>query len=656
MNAFEETAELCENLLLKDIRYHFSSKYLKLDINIPYQEMLEEAKTLKDQFVLHRPDQSKGWKSLVLHGIGPEFTLGPGAYGYSKHKAPNSWTAIAEKCPKTFNFFKECWPNNGYHRIRFMLLEPGGEINWHNDNNKLDLFAATNISLNQPANCELQFRDGDKIPFTSGSSFAFNVFHEHHVRNNSSSPRYHIIVHQKHPAQVEGFRRLILNSYAKEKKICIGVLNNSFITDQSLVAKLTQIAWFDCRVQNRFTIIFGNSIDEILSRSAGYSYCLINELGHHWDPEFLSSLSGFIERHEDFFVMGHIIENDKYFHFDRQTMLINLKYWKQLKRPKFDLAFTGPHHIPIRSKSNVHDDYTPLWLKPGGGRDEINGLPRDSKVISDALDAKLPILNFDTTVRACKRHAYPSYNTEAFSRYFQVWNKQGIDRYQSKFVQSHDAGSKIFVHNTESIQEKHVDYSKSFQTYAGVASGVKLEYIATRCGFDENTRIVFFDCNKDALEFKKYVFDKLSGNNYMDFLLAAKRHFRAFNFAEEHPVGKGTPIHEIQQKNSALFNDEEIARSFLTLRACDVRFVHIDLLDTPDLLLDVIDTESAFIWLSNIYSFVETHFRLPLDPISGNFDTLLALCDAKLSRYQIIGRTSTGVRFCRQRELTNSRL
>ena len=62
--------------------------WLKLDIEFPYEEMLEEAKAYKDRFVKHRAEDQihgyrhKGWSSLCIHGIRANFTNHYTTYGF----------------------------------------------------------------------------------------------------------------------------------------------------------------------------------------------------------------------------------------------------------------------------------------------------------------------------------------------------------------------------------------------------------------------------------------------------------------------------------------------------------------------------------------------------------------------------------------------
>ncbi len=174
--------------------------YLKLLIDGPWKEILEEVKAVDSMFVPHRDDgQTKGWSSLCLHGprwdktdaasIYPEFKNIP------ENQLPYTWTNIADLCPIAYNYFKNVFPYKSYMRLRFMKLDAGGYINPHHDGTGF-MLGAVNISLNNPIGCEMVLEDIGVVPFLdTGSVMAFNNSYNHMVWNQSDEPRYHMIVH-----------------------------------------------------------------------------------------------------------------------------------------------------------------------------------------------------------------------------------------------------------------------------------------------------------------------------------------------------------------------------------------------------------------------------------------------------------------------------
>jgi Aspartyl/Asparaginyl beta-hydroxylase len=193
--------------------------YLPLDLgyDIPYQEMLEEARSIREHFVIHRGQENhSGWRSICIHGLGHTHTLGHKDYGYnSTELAPYRWTDICDRCPVTYNFFKNVLEYESYERIRFMLLEPGGYIVPHIDV-PFKYLGPLNMALNEPTGCEFVMENWGKIPFPPGAVNILAIGHLHAVWNNSNEDRYHIIVHGiKTPV----WQQRIIDSYLVHRNI-----------------------------------------------------------------------------------------------------------------------------------------------------------------------------------------------------------------------------------------------------------------------------------------------------------------------------------------------------------------------------------------------------------------------------------------------------
>jgi hypothetical protein len=195
------------------------ARSMKLDIVVPYQQMLEEAKRLRPFFISYQQGDDyrhQGWYSLPLHALGDDKPLAWRGYGYTDaHKAADDmrWTRWADYCPVTTKWFKETFPSKKYGRVRFMLLEAGGYIAPHHDGDSRAL-EAINISLNNPQGCEWYWEDKTTVDFTEGNAVAVNISYEHEVRNESNEDRFHIIVH--HYDSTPAWKALMQRSMEKE--------------------------------------------------------------------------------------------------------------------------------------------------------------------------------------------------------------------------------------------------------------------------------------------------------------------------------------------------------------------------------------------------------------------------------------------------------
>ena len=142
--------------------------------NQPWDKMHIEAESLLEYFKDHRRDYGKGWKSLT-----------------------------------------NVWPAEFLNRVRFMLLEPGGYIEPHQDRgDKEKRLSVCNISLNNPQGCKFVFKDHGIVPFEDkGSAFLMDISNVHAVFNDSNEPRIHMIIHYELGRRIRDFFYVLRQSY-----------------------------------------------------------------------------------------------------------------------------------------------------------------------------------------------------------------------------------------------------------------------------------------------------------------------------------------------------------------------------------------------------------------------------------------------------------
>jgi hypothetical protein len=196
------------------------ARYLKLDIPVPYEEMLEEAKRLKDRYTAHRGSEgNRGWKSIALYGLDEHRHENWADYGYASPADAAKdfkWTKASEECPVTMNFLNTVFPSKKYGRVRFMLLEAGGEIVMHNDSkSRTYLTENINIPLNNPRECLWHWGDGHPDMFMEpGGVYAMNITYDHAVTNRSNEDRFHLII-ARHDATPE-WKQLIIDAAERQ--------------------------------------------------------------------------------------------------------------------------------------------------------------------------------------------------------------------------------------------------------------------------------------------------------------------------------------------------------------------------------------------------------------------------------------------------------
>lgn len=210
--------------IIKEKNFENSHQLINSDIpffdfflpNFPINDIKREAENLLDLFVSHRSGRSKGWKSIVLHGL--EWNKTQNYKDYEEYRdiitnenIPYKWTKISNICKITKQYFTETFYFEKYHRLRFMVLEPNGYIMPHNDMD-IHRLAALNVAVTQPEECYFFFDNYGILPFEPGKGIMLNLINKHCLVNLSKEYRIHMILHGKYGFFIENF---LYNEYKK---------------------------------------------------------------------------------------------------------------------------------------------------------------------------------------------------------------------------------------------------------------------------------------------------------------------------------------------------------------------------------------------------------------------------------------------------------
>ena len=187
---------------------------LVTNIEVPHEAMAAEAEKVLERYVEHRGDMHPGWSSICVHGQSAERTQPADHYiregiDTEENSAPYDWTDIAEHCPVTVDWLKNAWPFKEYQRCRFMLLEPGGYIQPHQDFDRRSM-AAFNVSPSNPPGVDFAMEEAGLIPWEPGQARGIDIGRKHSVINNGTENRIHMIVHGKWG---DGFEHMICASF-----------------------------------------------------------------------------------------------------------------------------------------------------------------------------------------------------------------------------------------------------------------------------------------------------------------------------------------------------------------------------------------------------------------------------------------------------------
>ena len=319
-------------------------------------------------------------------------------------------------------------------------------------------------------------------------------------------------------------------------------------------------------------VIFANTIDEALERADDYDYAMISYIGSFYysdhDENIFEYFDEFCESGRT--CKGHLLfhPNKQYGRLHPQTIFLNLKNWRELNRPLFG-NYTGEVIDYERSDSNIHDDYTPHWVK-GGKQFKYVFNAEQAQFISEVLLNGETILNFDKQ-RNVKFFCYPERR-----------QSDTLDEERNK------ESNIIYTVNNETLTQLPV-LDKKFDVIYAPASGQTAEYLYHVYGH-ENTKLVIFDNNRDSLSWKQMVYQMATNKNDLEYI---ENHFR----------NKGCQIDncsykpELVKKNESIYSTEQW---FETMTKVKPEFKQYDLLETT---ININSNKKNLIYLSNIFSY-----------------------------------------------------
>ena len=334
-------------------------------------------------------------------------------------------------------------------------------------------------------------------------------------------------------------------------------------------------------------VIFAETIDEGMKQVGPYEYCIVSYIGSYYYSVHGKNIHTCFQHFQE---MGHACRGHLLFHPDKpygrlhpQTIFINLNHWRSIGSPSFG-KFTGNVINYTRSTSNVHDDYTPHWVRKGEGTTFVEDQEM-AQYVCKVLESGETILNFDVE-RTTKFFCYPERRT----------SKQ-LD---AEVNRNNDI---VYARNNERLKPAPSD--KKYDVIYAPASGSLSEYLYKIYGHT-NTKLVIYDYNPNAVHWKRMVYSM--AENTSDLERIAK-----------HFTSKGCVVDAISYKqdtvtlNEILYSEDE----WLS----DTKRIHPEFIvhNVIDSVLNVDPTKNNLIHLSNIFSYAPVIHKYTIDHLHNKF-------------------------------------
>jgi hypothetical protein len=355
--------------------------------------------------------------------------------------------------------------------------------------------------------------------------------------------------------------------------------------------------------------------------------------------ELEAEITKFCEEN-DFAMAGHLMQHDheSYPWIHNQFFIMNMDFYRRAGAPpptfpdamkyptiKFEDGETpGSYMLPsyVRSEENIHDSYTPLWIKPNQA-DYIEVVPGDrfgQIYIACALRMDRSIINLPHSIRRLKGFVYPDVSSNSFGRAIEAVRAgdtpDTADLYpgQKWYVTEvlPPRPKRVFIRNTEELASPSSD--ERFGIVAAPAAGFKPLALWNDLG-ETQSRIVIYDFNEEALAFWKHVIGHWNGQNFPAFVAAS-----VDLTDNRYDVGSFEKL--MSDVHTHFGGEEAFLDAWGRFQALEHQFVLCDLLGDQKPLLDALDG-STLLSISNIFLYRTTMRLKGSKVMQESFDRLI---------------------------------
>lgn len=429
----------------------------------------------------------------------------------------------------------------------------------------------------------------------------------------------------------------------KNKNYVVGIYDDTRMSHNiTQAAKNKEITEFFTRFKYFGPIIVKNNINDVLDEALTHNvdYCIVQSVGHIIkDVSFFNFIEKWIEK-QDFFITGHIMDKNKknlnnpagkegYYGLHKQCMLVNLKYYEKFDKPVFGDKNSGEEFVvkALRHAKDIHDDYTPLSLKPTEELTICTPLVDGWNFINTSLANDLTVYNFHPKIRESKQYIYPT--TSAAELEHQLsWITNIVDY----------APSCVFFWNTENYSDlKYIKPDPIDKLYA-VAASFKPNMILNHFNFTDNCEVVYYDYSKPALAFKKMLVKEWDGEDYPRFLDYAQRKYSISETG-------GNETQDLSRKQlwerelTWWGSEKDIKNHWERYRTLKHSYVHCDICTNPEKVTSLITpSRNSIIWWSNAFHTVGAQYVRGLSGVKSCYETWLQQINEKNPYIWILGK------------------
>ena len=438
--------------------------------------------------------------------------------------------------------------------------------------------------------------------------------------------------------------KLATRKMGLNKNYIVGILDDSFVIPNATAAqKSKELTEFFTRFKYFGKILSGTSVNEILDKALNENvkYCVIQCVGHLIkEAHFFTLLERWMASH-NFFITGHIMdkenpnsahpEGEGYYGLHKQCLLVNLEYYKKFDKPVYGNKKSINKELLVKAQRhvhNIHDDYTPLSLKPTEETVNCTPLVDGWNFINKSLENGLTVYNFHPKIREQKQYVYP--NKSAAELNYQLSWINNIISY---------APTCVFLWNTEGYRDlKYIKLSKPIDHIYSVAAAFKPNFILNYFEFKDTTKVTYFDYSKQALAYKRMLLENWDGEDYPAFIQWARSKYAINETAGIRTENETTE--DLWIRELKYWKSEKILKNhWQNYKTLDHRYIHCDICKNPEKLTNKVTNEGTqVIWWSNAFHTVNAHYLRGLQGVKKCYTEWMSQLYNKNQNLYIMGK------------------
>lgn len=408
-----------------------------------------------------------------------------------------------------------------------------------------------------------------------------------------------------------------------------------------------------------FHIEHTQTITQTLSQMAkNYKWAVVAAAGHWlgFQKDVVKNIEYAVNQHSP--LSCHIMDDGEFFHFHPQWFVLDLEVYQQLGCPALesvDQPLTFDTKQVERCTDNVHDDYTPWWIKSLDNKQQrsVSQQRFGMNLLRALIDHDFYVVNIPPAIRQHKWHLYPEANQVQLEKmsasidYHPVMgvhkNDVILEHFMNLFRMRYNT-SNLYVLNTEPVIPI-ADNTKQFDCFIGPASGIKPIVIAGQECFDSNTTVILFDQSVQALVWQQFLLHNWDGDlNQLNQMISK---FGIKNFFVQELTDQWFAEELDWFLASAGIDCNEFQQRWQRYKKMNHRFMPLNLSNVDQLsaLVQNNSNVGAYVWLSNIFQMEYEIFSQTQAGCKENIDRFVAELGQSVAGPLAVETCSGGIDF-----------